>query len=204
MKGRTALEGLSGNGNARLATEAGSSRASHSDRLGDVFDRLLAQILEIQIDLALDLCVHGPGDADAAGLRQGFQPRGDVHAVAVDVVAIDDYVAQVDADAKDYGAIFGLVLIFRRHGTLDVDRALDSVNHAGELDQRAIAHQLNDASVVLCNLGINDVVAGGLEIGKGSGLILAHESAVADNVGCEDRGEPTFHCTSPSTGRLPT
>ena len=45
-------------------------------------------------DLALDLVVGRAGDDDAAGVRQLLQPLGDDDAVAVDVVALDDHVAQ--------------------------------------------------------------------------------------------------------------
>ena len=38
-------------------------------------------------------------------------------------------------------------------------RALDRVYHASKLDQRAIAHELGDAAVVLGDLGLDEVLA---------------------------------------------
>ena len=40
------------------------------------------------------------GDADPARLRDPFQPRGDVDAVAEDIVVVDDDVADMNADAE--------------------------------------------------------------------------------------------------------
>jgi hypothetical protein len=34
----------------------------------------------------------------SAGVGQGFDPRGDVDAVPIEVLAFDDHVAEVDAD----------------------------------------------------------------------------------------------------------
>ena len=55
---------------------------------------------------------------------------------------------------------------------------------------------------MLCDLGIDEVVAGGLESGKGAGLVLAHEAAVADHVGSKNDGQPAFHSVSHSARRL--
>ena len=63
--------------------------APGAHRLGDVLQRLLAQVVEGDLDLAADLPVRVVRHADAAGLGNAFQPRGDVDAVAEDVVVVD-------------------------------------------------------------------------------------------------------------------
>src|SRR6266851_3649131 len=40
------------------------------------------------------------GDEHPAGIGQGFDPCRDVDAVAIEVVALDDHVAEIDADAQ--------------------------------------------------------------------------------------------------------
>ena len=51
--------------------------------------------------LPLHLRMHDVGDEDAArGCAMAFEPGGDVDAVAEDVVALDDDVAEIDADAE--------------------------------------------------------------------------------------------------------
>ena len=69
-------------------------------RLGDVLEFCSPDVLEGDIDLAANLPVGVVGDADAAGLSDSFKPRGNVDAVAENVVVIDDDVADMDADAE--------------------------------------------------------------------------------------------------------
>src|SRR5690348_4725117 len=59
-------------------------------RAGDVLQRLLAQILEGDVEPAVDLIVHGGGDAYAADLSELLDARGDVHAIAIDVAVLED------------------------------------------------------------------------------------------------------------------
>ena len=54
----------------------------------------------IEIELVPDMLVNGLRDADCAGLGERLEPGGDVDAVAEDVVAVDDHVAEIDADAQ--------------------------------------------------------------------------------------------------------
>jgi hypothetical protein len=44
--------------------------------------------------------MDGVGNEYPAGIGQGFDPRRDVDAVAVEVVALDDDVAEIDAESN--------------------------------------------------------------------------------------------------------
>ena len=59
----------------------------------------------------LDLLAHDPADADAARLGQGFEARGDIDTVTVGVTALDDDVAEIDADAQLYAPLLGDAII---------------------------------------------------------------------------------------------
>ena len=87
------------------------------------------------------------GDANTAWLRHRLQTRGDVDAVAIDVVALDDDVAEIDADAKPDLPRFGGALIAIGHPALDHGSTLDGIDDAGELDERTVAHELDDAAM---------------------------------------------------------
>ena len=50
-------------------------------------------------EFVANLVAHHLRDADAAGFGQRLKSRGDVDPVTVDVVAIDDHVAEIDPDA---------------------------------------------------------------------------------------------------------
>ena len=63
-------------------------------------------ILEAQVHLAFDVVVNGSGHADTTRIGQALQPGGHIDPVAVDVVALDDNVADVDADAELEPPIF--------------------------------------------------------------------------------------------------
>ena len=60
----------------------------------------------IEIELVLDLLVDSLGDANGAGLGERLEPGGDVDAIAKDVVAIDDHVAEIDTD-PEFETTFG-------------------------------------------------------------------------------------------------
>ena len=97
---------------------------------------------------------------DAAGLGERLQPRRHVHAVAVDVVAFDDDFAEIDADPVADALGFGRAPFGLRRRLLDRQRAVDRGDHARELDQRAVAHQLDDAPAVRGDARIEDAAAG--------------------------------------------
>ncbi len=82
------------------------------------------------------------------GSHKDLKPRRDVDAVAEDVVAVDDDVADVDADAKHDALVLGLLGIAVQHAALDSDRASDRVDHAGKLDEQAVAGGLDDAAAM--------------------------------------------------------
>ena len=76
------------------------------------------------------------------------------------------------------------------HRALDRDRAFDRVDDAAELDQRAVAHHLDDAAVARRDGGIEGLAPDLPERGERAGLVGAHHAAIADDVGGKDGGEP--------------
>jgi len=82
--------------------------------------------------------MNGIGDEHPAGIGQSFDPGRDVYAVAIEVVALDDHVAQIDADAQfdallrlDTGAPLG-------HRLLHRDGAAHRVDDARKFDQPVV------------------------------------------------------------------
>jgi hypothetical protein len=76
-------------------------RAQHEDvhRTHDVLDVMLAQVFEGARDLARHVIANRRRHGDAAHGGHRLQARGDVDAFAIDVVAFDDDIAQIDANA---------------------------------------------------------------------------------------------------------
>jgi hypothetical protein len=127
-------------------------------------------------------------DADAAAFGNAFKAGGNVDAVAVDVIAFDDDVANVHADAKRHLATISSAGIARGHGALNLGGTIDTLNGAGKFGKQAIAHQLDDAAAMLGDAGIDDFRAMLLQKRERSRLVLAHHPAIADRVCGQDRG----------------
>src|SRR5262249_2362743 len=66
----------------------------------DVFELLLADVFEDEVELARGILLHPRRNADPARLGQGFETCRDIDPVAKDVSVLDDDVAHVDADAE--------------------------------------------------------------------------------------------------------
>ena len=141
--------------------------------------------------------MHDVGDTDAAGLGDFLQPRGDVDAIAEDIVVIEDDVAQVDADAiLDTGG-FGFIGFPISHGCLNRHGALDGIEDTGELDEQAVSRALDDMSMVFVDRRVDQFAAVHLLAHDRAFLVKLHEARKADHVGNHNCGETAFHSCVP-------
>jgi hypothetical protein len=95
------------------------------------------------------------GDEDPAWVGQGFDPSSDVDTVAVEVVALDNHIAEIDADAQFDTVIASDGNVPPGHCLLDLDRAAHPIDYAGELHQHSIAGGLDDPAMVLGDFRID-------------------------------------------------
>lgn len=110
-----------------------------ADRTVDVLDTDVAAVPEANVNPVADAFVDDGGDADAAGFGKRLQARRNVDAIAIDVIALDNDVAQIDADSKHDRRPWHLR---RRHArTLHRKRAIDGIDHAAELCERTVAYR---------------------------------------------------------------
>ena len=173
-----------------------------ANRIGDVLEALLAQAGKADIHLVHRVIECRAGDADAAGLRHRLQARCDVYAIAVDVVVLDDDVAEIDADAKPDLLGLGGALVAIDHPALDHGSALDGIDDAGKLNQRAVAHQLDHAAVEFLDRRVDQFATAALQALERADLVFAHEAAVANHVGRKYCGKPSLHtCLAPSPSK---
>ena len=61
---------------------------------------MFAKVFKNCGNLALDLTANSGGHNNFIGVAQRFQPRRDIHAVAVDIVAIHDHIADDYPNAR--------------------------------------------------------------------------------------------------------
>src|SRR5688500_5923251 len=70
-------------------------------RAGDILDLLFASVLKGPVDFALNLIVHGSGDANAAWVSQRLQASRDVDTITVHItIRLDNDIAKVHADTQ--------------------------------------------------------------------------------------------------------
>src|SRR5215469_10210603 len=82
-----------------FANGLGASREDpHGPR--NVLNSLLAPILECIGEPIADMVANGARDADTPRLREPLQPRGDIHPIAENVIALGNHVAEVDPDPE--------------------------------------------------------------------------------------------------------
>ena len=75
------------------------------------------------------------------------------------------------------------------HRPLDFDGTVNSVDHAAELDDRAVAGALDDAPVMHCDGRVDQVAAKGPKASEDSIFIRTRKPRVTDDVGHQDRGQ---------------
>ena len=174
------------------AIAIGPPDAEDPDRPRDVLDRPFAQILQRDIELVADGIAHGTRDEDRPRLGDALQPRRDVDAIAIDVIALDDDIAQVDSDPELDLALARLAAIALGHARLDRHRAAHRLDRAGEIHQQPVARALDDAAAVLGDARLEELAEMALQPAKRALLVLAHETAEAGDVERQDRGQLAF------------
>src|SRR3954453_17979966 len=92
----------------------------------------LALVHEAEVQVVTPLLMHRARDGDAAGLRNAFNTRRDIHAIAHKIVALDHDVTDMNADAHRQVA--------PAVGVLYPLGAVHRLNSAGELDQEAVTY----------------------------------------------------------------
>jgi hypothetical protein len=149
---------------------------------------MIAERAVIEIELVPDLIVDGLRDADCTGLGQRFEPGGDVNAVTEDIAAVDDYVAEIDADAH-------LQPAFERHRVVDgvrrplhLDGAAQRVDDTCKIRQQAVSGGADDSPPMRCDQRV-DGAAQLPERSMRAGLVLAHQPAEPDHIRMQNGGE---------------
>jgi hypothetical protein len=156
-----------------------------ADRLGDVLDAMAAKWAVVEIELVPHLIVDGVRNANRTGLGERFEPRGDVYAIAEDIVAIDDDVAEIDPNPQLETTLRRNGLIDRKCGALHLDGAAERVDHTRKIGQQAVARRADNPPSMSSDQGVDGMA----ELAKRfvrSRFILAHEPAEPDHIRVQD------------------
>src|SRR6516164_3645613 len=155
----------------------------------DVFERLLTDVLEGQIEPARGVFADPRRDADAARLGEAFETCRDVDAVAKEVAVFDDDVALVDADAEVDPAVGRQRIIAGRYGRLQLGRAAHRIDNARKLYEQPVAGSLDDAASVLSDPRVDGFGAQRLEPAESALFVGFDQPRIAGDIGREDRRE---------------
>src|SRR5437899_2286388 len=75
------------------------------------------------------------------------------------------------------------------HPALHLGGAAHRIDNAGKFGEQAVAGRLDDATMVLCDLRIDQLPPCRLQAFERALLVLAHEPRIARHIGGEDRGK---------------
>jgi hypothetical protein len=119
-----------------------------SDRALDILDTYVTAIREANVDPIADALVDDRRDADTTGLGQRLQARGNIDAIPVDIVALDNNVAKIDSDSQYDGWLRRAWIRRRGTGALHRKCAVYGIDHAAKLCDGAIADQFHNPAVM--------------------------------------------------------
>src|SRR6266536_712978 len=196
------MEGLSGSGKAGLRGAAVEAHSVRSHRPRYVLELLLAGIVKNHVQLVTDVPVRIFRNADAAGLSNRFKPRRYIHTIAEDILAFDQHVTQIDADAKQHAPILRHVSIPLDHELLHRHGTLDGRHDGWELHQQAVSRRLDNPAASTGQERINSRPVLAESLGR-AGLIGAHQPAVSGDIGGQDGRKPAFDPVLPWSGHGP-
>ena len=123
-------------------------------RISNIFEGLLSHIITGNLDLAPDLPIGIIGHADPARFGDALKAGSNIDPITKDIVVFNDNITDVNADAKFDPLVLRYIGIVFGHAALDFVGTSDGINHAGKLNESAVAGILDDASVMLSDFGI--------------------------------------------------
>ena len=161
--------------------------AVDSHRIGNVLDLAVAERLVSADQFMLYLFVDAAGDVDLAGIGNAFKSRGDIDAVAINVVCFDDDVAKIDAYSILDPMMLGQRCVAANQILLDDDAAPDGFDGTIENRDETVARGFNKLAVMFDDAGFDEVALDPLDAVVRPFLVDLHQAAVAGDIACDDR-----------------
>ena len=151
----------------------------------NIFCPLWPQVFGLERCLVDDNIVKLAGHGDGFGASQGLNSGGLVDAIAHGVLAVENDIAEVQAQTVLQHAVSGLIKRLAIQFTLDRDGALDALDGAHENDHHAVAHGIQDLAVMLGDSFVDEVEVA-VESSVGSFLVDRAVFAKGNDVGEHD------------------
>src|SRR6516162_3824080 len=115
-----------------------------------------------------------------------FQSRCYVHSIAVEIVSLDDHIAEMQTDTKYNPLCSGASPVRFVHGLLELNRCRQRVACASKFYERPITHQLDQPASVARKRWFEAASSMLTQSRQCSALVAPHQAGVANNIGCEN------------------
>src|SRR5262244_1701425 len=155
----------------------------NTNRSGNILDCLLAHIIELEAEFVLYLVVNHARHHNAPGLSQRLKARRDVDPVSINIVVIDDDIADINTYAELNSFLSWQLCSALNHGVLNVDSAAYRIHDAHKFDKHTVARRLHDTSTMLCNFWIDQFLPMGFELAQRAFLVSAHQPTITSDIG---------------------
>ena len=158
-------------------------------RVGNILHLVGAGVAERHVGLAAHLHMRRFGNHHPAGIGQRFEPRRDIHPIAIDrAVGLLDDIAKIDADAKPHAPVLGHIFVGLRQPLLDRDRALYRLDDAGKDRQYTVAGGIDNAPAARLD-ALAKHRARGIERRHRGAIVIRHQPRITRHVGGHYRGD---------------
>ena len=162
------------------------------DRLGNVLQTALANVLEWDLYDLANLIVDGLRETNSARLGQLFETNGNVDPGAVKIVVFGDYVPEVDADAELHLLFVGNGRVALRNLVLNLDGAANCLDDARKFGDDAVTRAAEDMTAMSGDR-LLDHSAIHAQSARGGLFVNLCMVAISLHIGSENRSKPTFH-----------
>ena len=163
------------------------------DRLGDTLHFLVAEGGKADRQLSSDLVASGSRNGDSSRFRQPLQSICNVHHITVNIVTLNENVAEVDANAEIKPPFWRDEFVDLRFLLLDFYGAAKGVDHTAELDQYPIAHRFDQPTMVRSDPWLEYFLQVCLEVRPRAFFVDTAQTAIADDICNQDGCKVTLH-----------
>ena len=136
-------------------------------------------------DLAGNRLGDNARNHDAPGFGVLLKPRRDIHAVAKNVVLLDDDIREVEPHPEQDRVIGGPIAIGRHRLLLDRQAAVRGADRAPECGKEAIPGMLDQRSVMLRERRQHNLLVDLHQASVSLLLGALHQSRITRNIGCQ-------------------
>src|SRR5262249_40455941 len=160
------------------------------DGLRDVLEVPKPQFLAGKREFFEQVIVRLARNANSARFGYSLKACSDIHAIAVNIVIVDDDVAEVYANPKFDSLLDADPSIPLGHPTLHINGASNRVNHGRKFDQHAVSGCLDDPAPMFFDTWIDERLPMRLQLSERAFLVRAHQTAITGYISSQNCCKP--------------